>query len=199
MQMDAEMYCVCGFSSNLGNIMARHLVLCQMSTAYPSCETALDNTVKRNMLNVLGLIRREDETTAHDDSSQDQEPSTSGTPTDKLSRISDLDPSAISTTMAINSPVAAQDKKQSDEETAETHAQSQTHFDQPSIENDSTFNTQLSLDDLGPPSVLPSVTQSENDRTPQLKEEYQSLATPLVLMQEQETVEYDSTITEEFV
>lgn len=163
MQMDAEMYCVCGFSSNLGNIMARHLVLCQMSTAYPSCEVAMDNTVKRNMLNMLGLIRREDETTAHDDSSQDQEPSTSGG-------------SAISRTMAVNSPGA-----------------------DPSIENDSTFNTQLSLDDLGPPSVLPSGTQSENDRTPQLKEEYQSLATPLVLMQEQETVEYDSTISEQFV
>lgn len=40
------------------------------------------------------------------------------------------------------------------------------------------FNTQLSLDDLAAPqSVAP---QQEHDRTPQLSDEYQSLATPRV-------------------
>ena len=44
--------------------------------------------------------------------------------------------------------------------------------------NEGRFNTNLSLDDLGPPSVLPP-PPGEPDRTPQLKDDYASLATPL--------------------
>lgn len=42
------------------------------------------------------------------------------------------------------------------------------------------FNTQLSLDDLAAPQSVAPQQEPEPDRTPQLSDEYQSLATPRV-------------------
>lgn len=57
-ELDTEMHCVCGFSNCDGNSMARHLATCDHKSAYPSVESAQENTVKRNMLDMLGLMRR---------------------------------------------------------------------------------------------------------------------------------------------
>lgn len=59
--LDQEMHCVCGFSSSEGNALARHLATCGRSTAYPTVEAAQENTVKRNMLDMLGLVRRDED------------------------------------------------------------------------------------------------------------------------------------------
>lgn len=58
-RLEREMHCVCGFSSSEGNSLARHLALCDHKSAYPTVEAAQENTVKRNMLDMLGLVRRE--------------------------------------------------------------------------------------------------------------------------------------------
>lgn len=59
--LDREMHCICGFSSSEGNALARHLMTCGRSTAYPTVESAQENTVKRNMLDMLGLVRRDED------------------------------------------------------------------------------------------------------------------------------------------
>lgn len=58
---EEEMHCVCGFSTAIGNKMARHLAICCHKSAYLSVEDALENTVKRHMLDMLGLVRRDGE------------------------------------------------------------------------------------------------------------------------------------------
>ncbi|KAM8713454.1 hypothetical protein ACLKA7_013723 [Drosophila subpalustris] len=57
-----EMHCICGFATSNGNKMAQHLANCGLSTCYSSLEAANDNAVKRNMLDMLGLVRRDGET-----------------------------------------------------------------------------------------------------------------------------------------
>lgn len=123
--------------------MARHLATCDRKSAYDSAETAQANTVKCNMLDMLGLVRRDGE---------DEEDSSDGLliPADQqqqllsksIDRENESDPKTHPTSTNSNAPNAMDD-----------------------------FNTQLSLDDLAPPqSVAP---QQEPDRTPQLTEEYQ--------------------------
>ncbi|XP_044727115.1 uncharacterized protein LOC123290836 isoform X2 [Chrysoperla carnea] len=56
-----EMHCVCGYSSNDGNILAKHLALCERKSAYPSVEAAKAAIVTHSMLDVLGLVRRPEE------------------------------------------------------------------------------------------------------------------------------------------
>ncbi|XP_050324080.1 uncharacterized protein LOC126755504 [Bactrocera neohumeralis] len=62
-----EMHCICGFSTSIGNKMAHHLATCGQKSAYASVEAAQENTVKRNMLDMLGLVRRDGESGAEGD------------------------------------------------------------------------------------------------------------------------------------
>lgn len=110
-----------------GNDLARHMATCDRKSAYDSAETAQANTVKCNMLDMLGLVRRDGE---------DEEDSSEGLliPADQqqqllsksIDRENDNDPKS-STTQSSSAPNPMDD-----------------------------FNTQLSLDDLAPPqSVAP--------------------------------------------
>lgn len=58
-----------------------------------------------------------------------------------------------------------------------TYDPSQSLYNIAATGSEQQFNTQLSLDDLAPSSVLPT---QDTDLTPQLKDDYQSLATPRV-------------------
>lgn len=60
-RMVAEYYCVCGYSGVDGNAMARHMLSCDRKSVYASVEQAQENTKQRNMLDMLGLVRRDDE------------------------------------------------------------------------------------------------------------------------------------------
>ncbi|CAG9814476.1 unnamed protein product [Phaedon cochleariae] len=57
-----EMFCICGHSSTDGNQMARHLAICERKSAYPSKAEAKSATVTHSMLDVLGLVRKPEET-----------------------------------------------------------------------------------------------------------------------------------------
>lgn len=59
-------------------MIARHLSLCKMSTAYISHEIALENSVKKNMLDLLGLVRRENENDLFESSEQINKPNFAG-------------------------------------------------------------------------------------------------------------------------
>lgn len=48
----------------IGNLMAKHLTVCERKSAYPSEEAAKSATVTHSMLDVLGLVRRPEEPTA---------------------------------------------------------------------------------------------------------------------------------------
>ncbi|XP_073811132.1 zinc finger domain-containing protein relative of woc [Musca autumnalis] len=61
MPLPNEMHCICGFSTANGNNMAYHLATCGQKSAYPSLQMAQENTVKRNMLDMLGLVKRDGE------------------------------------------------------------------------------------------------------------------------------------------
>lgn len=56
-----DFFCICGYSTGSGNSMAHHLVICGYKSAYSSIELAQDNTVKRNMLDMLGLVKKNGE------------------------------------------------------------------------------------------------------------------------------------------
>lgn len=129
--------------------MARHLATCDRKSAYENAEAAQTNTVKCNMLDMLGLVRREGE---------DEEDSSDGLliPADQQQQL-------LSKSIDRGS--------ESDSKTTQntTNTQSTNASNPPNTIDD--FNTQLSLDDLAPPqSVAP---QPEPDRTPQLSDEYQ--------------------------
>ncbi|XP_075169772.1 zinc finger domain-containing protein relative of woc [Haematobia irritans] len=62
MPLPNEMHCICGFSTANGNNMAYHLATCGQKSAYPTLQMAQENTVKRNMLDMLGLVKRDGET-----------------------------------------------------------------------------------------------------------------------------------------
>lgn len=49
------------FCLYLGNKMARHLVMCERKSAYPSKEDAKSACVKNRLLDTLGLVRKPDE------------------------------------------------------------------------------------------------------------------------------------------
>ncbi|XP_058446535.1 uncharacterized protein LOC131427400 [Malaya genurostris] len=166
-QLDAEMHCICGFSSSDGNALARHLVTCDRKSVYPTVEACQENTVKRNMLDMLGLVRRDDE--GGDD-------------------VSEQAPSAV-----VESEPEASTSEQAGfsggDTTSIAYDPSQSLYNIAGTGNEQ-FNTQLSLDDLGPPSVL-AQQQQDTDRTPQLKDDYQSLATPRVPQMDTDQGEYD--------
>lgn len=129
----------------LGNDLARHMATCDRKSAYDSAETAQANTVKCNMLDMLGLVRREGE---------DEEDSSDGLliPADQQQQL------------------LSKSIDRENESDAKAQASSTQNATAPNAMDD--FNTQLSLDDLAPPqSVAP---QPEPDRTPQLSDnEYQ--------------------------
>lgn len=168
--LGSEMFCICGYSSSegelsrkkhqtislnakgnqinrsnfTGNDLARHLATCDRKSAYESSELAQSNTVKCNMLDMLGLVRRDGE--EEEDSS------------DGLLIPADQQQQLLSKSIDRDS-----DKSQSSSNQNSSSAAAPNAMDD--------FNTQLSLDDLAPPqSVAP---QPEPDRTPQLTEEYQ--------------------------
>lgn len=58
--LDFELFCVCGFSSSDGNEMAGHLAICERKSAYPSAEAASKASITPGMLDVLGLIRKDE-------------------------------------------------------------------------------------------------------------------------------------------
>ncbi|XP_050306682.1 uncharacterized protein LOC126743575 [Anthonomus grandis grandis] len=57
-----KMFCICGFSSEDGNQIAKHLAICEKKSAYPSLSDAKSASVTHSMLDVLGLVRKPDET-----------------------------------------------------------------------------------------------------------------------------------------
>ncbi|XP_052865356.1 uncharacterized protein LOC128271763 [Anopheles cruzii] len=165
----AEMHCNCGFSSNDGNALARHLSACERGgTVFSSAEAAqAANSSKRNMLDMLGLVRRDDEQEV--DQQQQPEQEQEQDPAEGLQQdtaaVEDAGQPAAAAATAGTSGVSY-DPSQSLYNIAATGGEQQ-------------FNTQLSLDDLGPSSVLPTPPDT-TDCTPQLRDEYQSLATPRV-------------------
>lgn len=142
--LQQKMFCICGFSSEDGNELASHLAQCDKKSAYESAEVALENTVKCNMLDMLDLMPREG---GEDDDSSDN-----------LLIPADQQQQLLS--KSINDPGKAS-TADDDEESAKGQA--------PQGIDD--FNTQLSLDDLAPPSVAPQ--NEQDDRTPTLSDEYQ--------------------------
>ncbi|XP_050071822.1 uncharacterized protein LOC126559696 [Anopheles maculipalpis] len=179
--MQQEMHCKCDFSSYDGFALARHLLVCSSSeSVYSTVEAAQANVTERSMLDMLGLVRRdEDEDAATATDGTDAAP---GTTDDSLlpapfdhaesvcEKVSNGADEEANSPNVVNEPgtcgvsgSVAYDASQSLYNIAGTGEQQ--------------FTTQLSFDDLGPPSVLPA---QDNDRTPQLKDDYQSLATPRV-------------------
>lgn len=139
------------FGKFTGNDLARHLATCDRKTAYESAEVAQSNTVKCNMLDMLGLVRRDGE---------DEEDSSDGLliPADQQQQLLSK---SIDRENEKSQPAPAQNPSANGSAAAAAAA--------PNAMDD--FNTQLSLDDLAPPqSVAP---QPEQDRTPQLSDEYQ--------------------------
>lgn len=140
--------CVCVRSA--GNALARHLSTCDRKSAYNSSEAAKTNTVKCNMLDMLGLVRRDGE-------DEDDDSESLLIPADQQQQLL---------------------SKSIDTLNDNDSAKSGQHTSNSSTQNAmDDFNTQLSLDDLAAPQ---SVAPQEPDRTPQLSDEYQSLATPRV-------------------
>lgn len=155
--LDQEMHCICGFSSSEGNALARHLRTCGRSTAYPTVEAAQENTVKRNMLDMLGLVRREDE---DDDDDETQsagdgallEPPTDSRKTDSTGKIEE-EPNEVDETT---------------EQTEESTIDEPMEVDGGAKE--SAFNAALTLDDL---ATIAST--AELDQTTPLCNTYQPL------------------------
>ncbi|KAF2881666.1 hypothetical protein ILUMI_24523 [Ignelater luminosus] len=56
-----EMHCVCGYSDDDGNILAKHLAECERKSAYPTADAAKGAIKTHSMLDVLGLVRRPEE------------------------------------------------------------------------------------------------------------------------------------------
>lgn len=128
--------------------MARHLATCDRKSAYESSELAQENTVKCNMLDMLGLVRRDGD---------DEEDSSEGLliPADQQQQL---------LSKSIDRDTESGDRIQH----SNLQNNRQPHSTPNAVDD---FNTQLSLDDLAPPqSVAP---QTEPDRTPQLSDEYQ--------------------------
>jgi hypothetical protein len=172
--LDTEMHCVCGFSSLEGNALARHLVNCERRSAYGSVEAAQENTVKRNMLDMLGLVRRDDE---ENDENADE--------TGEESTLNKSNQEGEGGEVGASSTEGGEFNADAEQTAGEQSQQQQQSTDanaMDTMEATDQYSTQLSLDDLAPPSVLrPAENQEiDIDRTP-IVEEYQSLATPQVM------------------
>ncbi|XP_058058108.1 uncharacterized protein LOC131209131 [Anopheles bellator] len=168
--LSTEMHCNCGFSSNDGNALARHLTACERGTVFSSVEAAqAANSSKRNMLDMLGLVRRDDEQPADQADQQQQEQEHD--PAEGLEQ-------DASTTAADTRAVEDAGQPAAAGTSGVSYDPSQSLYNIAATGSEQQFNTQLSLDDLGPSSVLP--TAADTDCTPQLKDDYQSLATPRV-------------------
>lgn len=143
--------------------MARHLATCDRKSAYESAEVAQSNTVKCNMLDMLGLVRRDGE---------DEEDSSDGLliPADQQQQL-------LSKSI---------DRENEKAQPTSTQNPSTTNVSAAAPNAIDDFNTQLSLDDLAPPqSVAP---QPEQDRTPQLSDEYQVCADSAIQRNKNKTV-----------
>lgn len=144
--LPGQYFCICGFAGSNGNSLARHLASCERKSAYVSAEAAQHNTVKRNMLDMLGLVRRDGED--EEDSNED------------LLIPADQQQQLLSKSL---------DRDEQKDDVAHENNDAASESAPVAAPNDE-FNTQLSLDDLAPQSVAPPV---EHDRTPQLSDEYQ--------------------------
>lgn len=130
------MFCICGFSSEDGNELANHLAQCDKKSAYDSPDTALTNTVKCNMLDMLDLMPRDG---VEDDDSSDN----LLIPADQQQQL-------------LSKSIDRAGKAADDDE-------DMTKGQAPSAIDD--FNTQLSLDDLAPASVAPQNEQDDRTPT----------------------------------
>lgn len=155
-KLKKEMHCICGFNCSNGNDLARHLASCERKSAYPTPESAQENTAKCNMLDMLGLVRRDGE---------EEEDSNEGLliPANQQQQLLSKSLNREDSNNHKNDNTTGNAAGES--QTTETQAKSQ-----PISTQAEDFNTQISLDDLAPQSVAPQI---EPDRTPQLSDEYQ--------------------------
>ncbi|XP_035919690.1 uncharacterized protein LOC118517556 [Anopheles stephensi] len=181
--LQQEMHCKCGFSSYDGFALARHLLVCCSSDAvYTTVEAAQANVTERSMLDMLGLVRRdEDEDAAIATDGNEAAPETADetcllpASIDHAENVCEKD-SNREADEGVNSPTALNEPGASKSGGGVAYDPSQSLYNIAGT-GEQQFTTQLCFDDLGPPSVLPA---QDNDRTPQLKDDYQSLATPRV-------------------
>lgn len=182
-----EYHCVCGTTSTDGNELAKHLVMCGRLAAYGSAEAAQENTVKRSVLDMLGLMRRggddEDGTGGEEEEEAADGEETAGNASSPVA-----EETAVAEQMEVDAveEEAAEESQDAETATATAAEAAETGTAAPDEDHEQQqqqhqFNTELSLDDLAAPaSVAPPAPQAETDRTPQLSDEYQSLATPRV-------------------
>lgn len=200
-----EYHCVCGFVTQNGNTLATHLALCGRRSAYDSAEAALENTVKRNVLDLLGLMRRDGNGDTAEGSGVDDEDAAdeAGTPdadadagtdaADPADEPMEQDAEQVEEAGADEAPETAAEVDDDNVSANEEIAGDSTaaagaaavvagELNAPAVHDDQhQFNTELSLDDLAAPaSVAPPAPGAEPDRTPQLSDEYLSLATPRI-------------------
>ena len=121
MPLPNEMHCICGFSTANGNNMAHHLASCGQKSAYPTLQVAQENTVKRNMLDMLGLVKRDGE------AGTDIEPNGSEQSTD------------VSVVNETNQTVAAQDATTVEQQSVEENMQQQQQQQQEPMETQTTM------------------------------------------------------------
>uniref|UniRef100_A0A182JRG4 C2H2-type domain-containing protein n=1 Tax=Anopheles christyi TaxID=43041 RepID=A0A182JRG4_9DIPT len=178
--MGQELHCKCGFSSYDGYALARHLISCdRYGAVYATIEAAQANVAERSMLDSLGLVRRDEDEEGpvalveETNTPQDAEPSSSSKD-ETLLNVSFSHEETVGETEYDDAATEAVNEGMNMSEVAYDPSESLYNI---ASTGEQQFNTQLSLDDLGPPSVLPA---QDNDRTPQLKDDYQSLATPRV-------------------
>ncbi|XP_049536270.1 uncharacterized protein LOC125951457 isoform X1 [Anopheles darlingi] len=146
-QLPKELYCSCGYSSCDGNALARHLLSCDRDTVYTSVKAAQTNGGTKR--HMLDRLGLIQRDDNDDDVEESYHPETND---DDVTSVVP-GPSALS------------------------YDPSQSLYNIAATSSEQQFNTQLSFDDLGPSSVLPT---QDTDLTPQLKDDYQSLATPRV-------------------
>lgn len=187
-----EMFCICGFTCSDGNDLARHLASCERKSAYATAELAQQNTVKCNMLDMLGLVRRDGED--EEDSNEgllipaDQQQPLPSKSADRVEEGNDR--GEVVSDQAADVPAA--DFPAADVPAAAANEASATDDvggNGPAAAPAEDFNTQLSLDDLAPQSVAPPI---EHDRTPQLSDEYQVWCPMLQLLPMSSTIKSTS-------
>lgn len=193
-----EYHCVCGFVTQNGNTLTNHLVLCGRRSAYDSAEVANDNTVKRNVLDLLGLMRRDGDdvegdgtaeeedaampSEATDDTAGDSAAAAEAEPMEQDTVVEDEAAGAAAAADETVEPAADNVTEEMADDAAEAAAAVVAGEQAaPAVHHHHQFNTELSLDDLAAPaSVAPPPVAGEPDRTPQLSDEYLSLATPRI-------------------
>lgn len=170
-----EMHCICGFSSSEGNALARHLMTCGRSTAYPTVEAAQENTVQRNMLDMLGLVRRDED--------DDEEESLAGG-----------DGALLETQSGV-----AQKESDEPEEASSTAEQVETPIEEPmEVEEEPTkdpsFNAALSLDDMATLATTAELDQTtpicNNPYQPELVEPHVAIEGDVDQLQKQQILQF---------